>query len=670
VLPRRRRKAVPVVLPDSVPLAAIKEVGEHPQTDLPLIATVELQMPTAPIPLLSRRPRLPGMRRKTPTSALSSNKLALLCELDGTRTASPALSSVTSSDSTSDMHMECIESDASEEETNQAAQAHSKDEDELPSQNCRQSTYVADSQEDDECAEHVDDSLEDDEGEEEYYDSREFGVAGEDEDEDEDDASLFDSTASSSGTDAAHWGDDSEVDWADMLLQAGSALAEGSVRAAFSAFVDRRTFFAQQRAAAAKEDLLRRREDLSKKLDAKREDLKNTVTERAEHLQKTVADRREHAQAVIDRNLVRLRERRAARVSSERASERASERGEHSAADGEAEAEQRPSQWPRPLDRPLDLTKKLSAKAKEKSEKAVAELAERREAAKAVISRNLVRVRERRAALSNSIGDRRGRTCRADDSLHDKRRGSRGSISLSLPPPPLPLSSSRGVAPSVTSPRQRKGRRHSGERSQSPPLTTAPSLSSEREEVLTATELAQGQRLRLDWGRPPSDRPDAVMVGDGKLVRCWRFRGDGGLDEYESEFELPVRPETCVSMAFNAQTSASILLSLLLLDHAGIAASNPDAVIQLRDPACCMAAADLACRIAADDPAGCVAAHRSETTRIEFVPPQSSLCRLRWSREKIGTRRLSTLRFCAAGGRAHCNRCITRTATRKTSCGW
>ena len=65
--------------------------------------------------------------------------------------------------------------------------------------------------------------------------------------------------------------------------------------------------------------------------------------------------------------------------------------------------------------------------------------------------------------------------------------------------------------------------------------------------VFTAQELAEAARLRADWDHPPSDQPSAALVASlsnpaaGYEMMAWRFRGEGGLDIYESQCALGTR---------------------------------------------------------------------------------------------------------------------------------
>ena len=76
------------------------------------------------------------------------------------------------------------------------------------------------------------------------------------------------------------------------------------------------------------------------------------------------------------------------------------------------------------------------------------------------------------------------------------------------------------------------------------------SLSSQTEFVtkLSANELRTAWRLHGDWQRPPSDQPTAVCICDRKDVRIWRWRGAGGIDEYETQFELPIAATSFLAM--------------------------------------------------------------------------------------------------------------------------
>ena len=360
--------------------------------------------------------------------------------------------------STSDLRGEAMDDSA-----RSMPQDGSSDEGEYAFSSCRHESFCADGE----------DPGSDDE---EYHDvSEDLGI--------DEDAETLDGTesalSSDIGTDAARWGEGSEVDWMEF--------PEGRVRTAVAAFVDRRAYFAKQRSEAARE----------------------AVTRRREHLQHSVAERREHAQAVIQRNLVRLRERR-----ERRAARVAADLGEHG-----AEGEGRPE---RERARPLHkLTAKAGQMRHAATEKAVAELAERREAAKTVISRNLVRVRERRAAR-RARGLDAGRGWGDGGRRKDRRRS--------------------------RSPHEPK-RTHSPQ----PPTSLHSKLffsAKEKElSVFTEEELDMTLRIRENWSQPPLDRPDAALVGDPSSgIRCWRWRGEGGIDEYETEYEVPVRTETFVAM--------------------------------------------------------------------------------------------------------------------------
>lgn len=76
------------------------------------------------------------------------------------------------------------------------------------------------------------------------------------------------------------------------------------------------------------------------------------------------------------------------------------------------------------------------------------------------------------------------------------------------------------------------------------PAETDAGATSSDDGVFTAEQLSEATRLRADWDRPPSDHPSAVLVasmsnpGAGYQMKAWKFRGEGGLDIYESQYEL------------------------------------------------------------------------------------------------------------------------------------
>ena len=75
-----------------------------------------------------------------------------------------------------------------------------------------------------------------------------------------------------------------------------------------------------------------------------------------------------------------------------------------------------------------------------------------------------------------------------------------------------------------------------------------PAQAAAAETLLSAAEVSILEQMREDWDRPPRDHPDAVVMcnlpsaAHGNL-RAWRWRGAGGVDEYESQFVLPMPPE-------------------------------------------------------------------------------------------------------------------------------
>ena len=92
---------------------------------------------------------------------------------------------------------------------------------------------------------------------------------------------------------------------------------------------------------------------------------------------------------------------------------------------------------------------------------------------------------------------------------------------------------------------------------------------------LTVTESTIAARLHADWGRAPSDRPDAILVADLPDAKCWRRAGvDGATDEYETEVWLPVKPETFLKMVCDVQERVlwdDTTLSMQVLSTRGVA---------------------------------------------------------------------------------------------------
>ena len=162
-------------------------------------------------------------------------------------------------------------------------------------------------------------------------------------------------------------------------------------------------------------------------------------------------------------------------------------------------------------------------------------VAERRESAQTVIRNAATRWRERRLQRRRAAGDfsgdggaggSRSFTRRPPSAMRRERTSREGVPSSALP---TPQSLASGVA---LPPQMRLGQ---------------PTFSDE--------ELRAATRMRADWGRPPSDHPSAKCVCErveGRL-KLWRWRGENGptgtsVDEYMSEFEIPISVEAFVSM--------------------------------------------------------------------------------------------------------------------------
>ena len=177
-------------------------------------------------------------------------------------------------------------------------------------------------------------------------------------------------------------------------------------------------------------------------------------------------------------------------------------------------------------------------------------MTERREMARAVIQRNLVGWRERRArATGGGSGDvRRSRSF--------PRMPTRDSFSRSLHKAKLRHPSRGAAAASSGSPKR------SPELASAPTsagagigaegdgaLLTPPLMGTAAASACTPSDLALALRMHADWGCAPSDRSEAVLVCEKPGLRCWRWRGDAGtaghaVDEYATEFEIPVRRDT------------------------------------------------------------------------------------------------------------------------------
>ena len=86
--------------------------------------------------------------------------------------------------------------------------------------------------------------------------------------------------------------------------------------------------------------------------------------------------------------------------------------------------------------------------------------------------------------------------------------------------------------------------------------------------LLSAQEAAIARRLLADWGRPPSDRPDAVLLCDRANIKCWRRKATqpGGFDEYESQLWLPVQPTTLLAMLCDVNERVAWDKSTLQID--------------------------------------------------------------------------------------------------------
>jgi len=80
-------------------------------------------------------------------------------------------------------------------------------------------------------------------------------------------------------------------------------------------------------------------------------------------------------------------------------------------------------------------------------------------------------------------------------------------------------------------------------------LVGAPVVQGGEPSWLGARDGAIARRMLADWNQAPSDRPDAVLVCDRADMKAWKRPCDlGNIDAYESEVELPVRPETFLAM--------------------------------------------------------------------------------------------------------------------------
>ena len=75
---------------------------------------------------------------------------------------------------------------------------------------------------------------------------------------------------------------------------------------------------------------------------------------------------------------------------------------------------------------------------------------------------------------------------------------------------------------------------------------------------LSASERAALLRMSSEWRRRPADKPHATCICDRPDVRVWRWKGAAGpsgtpIDEYESEFELPIGVESFFAMQTEIQ---------------------------------------------------------------------------------------------------------------------
>ena len=52
----------------------------------------------------------------------------------------------------------------------------------------------------------------------------------------------------------------------------------------------------------------------------------------------------------------------------------------------------------------------------------------------------------------------------------------------------------------------------------------------------------------------PVDHPEALKVATDPTMRCWRWKGAGNIDEYQMEYEVPIRVETFMAMQLAAES--------------------------------------------------------------------------------------------------------------------
>ena len=175
----------------------------------------------------------------------------------------------------------------------------------------------------------------------------------------------------------------------------------------------------------------------------------------------------------------------------------------------------------------ISARERVGGKAANVRDKAAAArdvMAEKREAAAAVLQRNLKRFRARRAAATRREEGGGGRAAKRPlrESMRRHRRTKSGEGS-------------------ARSPRLRPA-------SHSPPPETEGSAS-----LFTTSELALGRQMCTDWRQRPRDKPHADLIYNKETLRVWRWKGEVGpggvaVDEYESEFEVPIVPESFVAM--------------------------------------------------------------------------------------------------------------------------
>jgi hypothetical protein len=162
----------------------------------------------------------------------------------------------------------------------------------------------------------------------------------------------------------------------------------------------------------------------------------------------------------------------------------------------------------------------------------------RREVAQAVLRNHVKRWKERRAERRASGGDAGSSRPRRSRSFSlRKRRNSHGHTRKSSRSPPSP----------TTRPA-----------SQSPP----PDGFGSSQRLFAPAELTLARQMCADWNRAPADQPKADLIFDKNSIKVWRWRGEPGpggaaVDEYESQYELPVSIESFLEMQVEVEERKS-----------------------------------------------------------------------------------------------------------------